>query len=333
MAENAGEIEIKWYRSRIEKGVLSELTKRSDMKGFLQVLPIIVILVITGAASLIALHHLPIYALVLILFVHGTVFAFLLNGFHELTHGTLFKTKWLNAFFLRLFSFLGWSSHVEYKASHVRHHLYTLHPPQDLEVVLPVHLTVGGFLLTFLVDVAGFCKVIPDYLRLAFGNIHAEWPQRLFPKEDVRQRRRLFNWARFTLIGHLLIVAVSVLTGQWLVAVLVSGARFYGQWIFFLCNSTQHIGLQDNVPDFRLCTRTIRLNPVLRYFYFQMSWHTEHHMYAAVPCYHLARLRKEIDADMPPSKGLVGAWKEIISILRRQKVDPGYQHVFELPRR
>lgn len=333
MSDSTGAVQIDWYRTRLEKSVLRELTQRSDARGLLQCLPILCVLVLTGAAAFVALHHLPVYALVLVLLLHGTVFAFLPNGFHELTHGTMFKTKLVNAFFLRLFSFLGWISHVDYKASHTRHHLYTLHPPYDMEVVLPMRLTMGGFLLTFLVDLAGLYKILPDYVRLAFGKVHGEWQQRLFPVQDARQRRRLFNWARFTLIGHALIIVVSVVTGQWLVAVLVSGARFYGQWLFYLCNNTQHTGLQDNVPDFRLCTRTIRLNPVVRFLYFQMSWHTEHHMYASVPCYHLARLRKEIDSDMPPSKGLFAAWSEIIGILRRQKADPTYQHVFDLPPR
>jgi hypothetical protein len=29
----------------------------------------------------------------------------------------------------------------------------------------------------------------------------------------------------------------------------------YGSWLFFLCNHTQHIGLQDNVPDRRRGSR------------------------------------------------------------------------------
>jgi fatty acid desaturase len=62
-----------------------------------------------------------------------------------------------------------------------------------------------------------------------------------------------------------------------------------------------------------------------------MNYHTEHHMYASVPCYNLERLRREIDRDMPAARGMLGAWQEIIGILRKQKTDPGYQHVYGLP--
>ncbi len=116
--------------------------------------------------------------------------------------------------------------------------------------------------------------------------------------------------------GHLAIIVVSIATGHWLFAVVTSLARLYGGGFQWICNITQHIGLQDNVPDFRLCCRTIQVNPFLRYLYFQMNWHTEHHMYAAVPCYNLARLHQAIEHEMPPiSHGLIPAWREIFSII------------------
>jgi fatty acid desaturase len=301
------------------------------VKGLFQCVGFIALTVATGAAAFYAWRSLPVYAFLLLLFLHGTVAVFYSNGFHELTHGTMFRTKWLNAALLRTFSFLGWNSHVHYKASHMRHHLYTLHPPRDLEVVLPVHLMVRSFLMSAVVDPLTLYGNLRGTILYAFGRVSGEWDNALFPASDPRQRRRLFRWARITLVGHALLIAASIISGLWPVALLVSGARFYGGWLSFLLNYTQHIGLQDNVPDFRLCTRTVLVNPVYRFLYFHMSFHAEHHMYASVPCYNLARLRREIVTDMPKAHGLIGAWKEIIGIVRKQKVEPGYQHVFELP--
>ena len=90
----------------------------------------------------------------------------------------------------------------------------------------------------------------------------------------------------------------------------------------------------DNVNDFRLCARTIDLNPVLRFFYWQMNYHIEHHMFAALPCYNLGKLHAAIRHDSPaPAPGLYAAWREIAAILRRQKVEPEYQYIPELPAR
>jgi fatty acid desaturase len=63
-----------------------------------------------------------------------------------------------------------------------------------------------------------------------------------------------------------------------------------------------------------------------------MNYHTEHHMYAAVPCYNLGKLHKLIKPDLPECPhGLVATWKQITSILERQKQDPAYQYVPKLP--
>ena len=125
-----------------------------------------------------------------------------------------------------------------------------------------------------------------------------------------------------------MILVVSLWQGWWLVPVVVSLATCYGGWLnFFLCNNTQHIGLQDGVPDFRLCCRTLKLHPVPRFLCWHMSYHTEHHMYAAVPCYRLGRLHEAIRHDLPPcANGLVAAWKEIALIQERQTADPAYKH-------
>ena len=87
-----------------------------------------------------------------------------------------------------------------------------------------------------------------------------------------------------------------------------------------MCNNTQHIGLQDDVPDFRLCTRTVILNPFFRFLYWHMNYHIEHHMYAAVPCYRLGKLHATIKNDLPHCpRGLYEAWTEIADYPRATK--------------
>jgi fatty acid desaturase len=135
-------------------------------------------------------------------------------------------------------------------------------------------------------------------------------------------------------VGQALIVGVSLYLGLWLVPILVTLAPFYGGGLQYLCNKTQHVGLQDNVPDFRLCCRTIILNSFVRFLYWHMNYHTEHHMYAAVPCYNLGRLHEQVKSDLPHCpEGLLATWKEIVAILQKQKVDSKYQYVADLPAR
>ena len=326
------ERKISWYRSPVPRAVLAQLNQRSDAKGLLQTLGHLGILAASGASAWAAAAFERWWLFAFLLFLHGTFYAFLLNGFHELCHKTVFRSKSLNVFFLHLISFLSWNHPVMFWASHQEHHKYTLHPPDDLEVVLPVRLTVKHFLKNAIVDPWDFVGRLRTYIRWSRGRVQGQWEHALFPDDAHALRAALVRWARIHLAGHALLIVVGLATGAWQIPVLITFAPFYGGWLLFLCNNTQHIGLQEQVPDFRLCCRTIILNPFVRFLYWHMNYHTEHHMYAALPCYHLGTLHAHIQHDLPPCPvGLVATWKGVIAILRRQAVDPGYQYVAPLP--
>ncbi len=323
---------IAWYRSPIDRRILGTLNQPSDLKGLLQTLGYLGLLTLTGTAAWYTVGRYPWPVTVAMVFLHGTFYAFLINGFHELCHRSVFRSRFLNAFFLRIFSFIGWYDQVGFWASHAEHHKYTLHPPDDLEVVLPQTLTLGGFLKYTIVNPRGVYDTLKRAIRLSLGRVEGDWENALFPSSDPKERRRLFNWSRVLLVGHALLVGISIWRGQWIVPILITLGPFYGGWLQYLCNNTQHAGLSDNVPDFRLCCRSIVLNPFLRFLYWHMNFHTEHHMYAAVPCYNLGKLREAIKHDLPtPSNGLYAAWREIAAIQKKQEQDPTYQHAFELP--
>ena len=324
---------IAWHRTKIDRQLLADLNQRSDFWGALQTLGYLATLVATGGLAWWSTVHAPWYGSLAAFFLHGTCYAFIINGFHELVHSSVFRTQRLNVFFLYVLSFLGWYNPVHFWASHTEHHKYTLHPPEDGEVVLPVYLTLKGFLRGAFVDLLGaYHRIRSTVMRGFFGHLNPGWDQVLFPPENVEGRRRLVRWDKVMTLGHVLLVVGSLYVGWWQLPVLVTLGSFYGGFLFLLCNNTQHIGLSDNVADFRLCTRTILLNPIVRFLYWHMNFHIEHHMYAAVPCYRLGRLHKAIEYDLPPSPvGLFSTWREIVGILKRQKEDPSYQHIPPLP--
>ena len=329
---------ISWYRTPIDVATLKQLHTRSDALGLLQSLAYLAVIILTGTVAYYSGGHWPVWITVLLIFLHGTCFAFQINAVHELGHNTVFKTTWLNSLFVRIFAFLGWINFELFNTSHARHHRYTLHPPDDLEVVLPLHVLVKNFFQQGFLNLATTpgtpIGLIKDAVRLARGQFRGPWELALFPESSPDKRRPPVNWARTLLIGHALILVVSLSLKLWLLPVLTTFAMFYGNWLFFVCNNTQHIGLQDNVPDFRLCCRTFTLNPVVRFLYWHMNFHTEHHMYAAVPCYKLAKLHRLIRHDLPPCpQGIVATWKQIAAIQETQKTNPAYQYAAPLPTR
>jgi fatty acid desaturase len=326
------ERKIAWYRTPVPKEVLASLNQKSDLMGWLQTLGYLGLLLLSGAAAWYASIHLPWFVFIPLMLLHGTFWAFLLNAFHEFCHKSVFKTKSLNAIFLQLISFLSWNNPVLFWTSHQEHHKYTLHPPDDLEVVLPVKLPLSAFLKSAVIQPWDFYARLKGHVRLSLGRLEGEWENAIFPSTAVEQRRSLFRWSRGMLLAHVILAAVAISLGLWQFVVLVTLAPFYGGWLQWLCNNTQHTGLQNNVPDFRLSTRTILLNPFVRFLYWHMNYHIEHHTYAAVPCYNLGRLHTQIKADLPHCPvGLVEAWQVIIPILQKQKLDPSYQFIAELP--
>jgi fatty acid desaturase len=325
-------LRVKWYRCPVPREELAKLNRRSDFKGFVQTCGYLGILATSGTAAVYSASHWPWYATVAILYFHGMCWNFMVNGFHELIHDSVFKTRWLNSLFLYVLSFLGWFNPFHFWASHMEHHKYTLHAPDDLEVVLPQRASIWGFLKTGVVNLNGPRSTLVNVTKSAMGIVKGEWNEHLFPASKKAERRQLAGWSWLLLIGHGLIFAVSIYMHWWMVPVVTSLAPFYGGLVQALCNASQHIGLVDRTPDYRLCCRTIYLNPFFRFLYWNMNYHTEHHMYAAVPCYNLPKLHELIKHDMPECpNGLVATWHQISSILFMQKLDPTYQYAPALP--
>jgi fatty acid desaturase len=326
---------IKWYRTPLQKDTLKMLTERSDLKGFLHVIPLLLITAILGVITYFSFINLPLWIGIPIFYLYATVFSFFgpTSAVHELSHRTVFKTKFWNEFFIILFSFLSWTDYVYFRTSHTRHHQYTVHKNLDLEVVLPIKISRIDwiFFLTINVYKAAY-EIYPMFLR-ALGIVKGEWVERIFPRENVNERRKLFWWCRIVFLGHIALAAVFILTGKWILLLLITFTIFFGHWLEFLVGFPQHAGLQPDKDDFRYCCRTIKLNPIFSFLYFQMNYHIEHHMYGGVPFHNLKKLHNLIEYDLPETKTLIPAWKEILAALRKQREDPAYFYVPKFPKK
>ncbi|MCE9592342.1 MAG: fatty acid desaturase [Planctomycetes bacterium] len=330
--------QIDWYRCPVERELLKQLSRRSDFKGFVQTLSHLGLMTVVFAGALYAAHLRLWLAVAPLVFLYGMFTAFMINGVHELGHGTVFRTKLFNELFNRVMAFLNWINFHHFYNSHTRHHAFTLHPPDDLEVTLPIKLFIWHAVKYGMVNPSHMRWAVTENVRLARGKFSGEWEATILPEDAVEKRRAVMNWSRFVLVGHGLIFVGSLAAGflidpMWfLVSLMVNFGGCYGGWLQWLCNNTQHVGLQDNVADFRMNCRTFLLSPLPRLLYWHMNYHTEHHMYPTVPCYHLGRLHAAIKHDMPPvSNGLVAVWREIMAILALQAKNPAYKHVALVP--
>ena len=95
--------------------------RRSNLQGAFQTLGHLALFALTGVATA-------------YFFVHSMWLPFAAALW---CHGTVWRTKWLNGFFLEVFSLLSWHNHHEYAISHTYHRRYTLFPDGDRELLLP----------------------------------------------------------------------------------------------------------------------------------------------------------------------------------------------------
>jgi fatty acid desaturase len=324
---------IKWYRTPIDRDRMRELTRRSNARGLLHMGALLGLAGFLGAVAYWSWYHWPWYVTVIAVYVYGQVFGFVGEGTvgHELSHGTPFRSRWLNETFLVLTAFLTWSNYQRFRYSHREHHKFTTHYPQELEVVLPKGFRAVDWLFLFIPNPLRIATDLYGHFRRALGIVSGQWEKRLFP-EGTARRRALILWSRILVAGHILLAGLFVWLELWPLLVLITGGVYLGSWLVPACTMPQHVGLQPNVADFRLCTRTMHLGPLMRFLYWNMNYHIEHHMYASVPAYRLRELHEEIRHDLPPvKKGLWANWRELLYAMRRQKHDMDWYIPVEAP--
>lgn len=335
------ETKIHWYKSPIDRQRLRELTGKNDAKALAHLLLHILLVLITGYFVFYSYRNLRWPVTIAALFIHGTIFNFLgmFTGIHELAHKTAFKSKNTNEFFFFLLGIITWNNIYKFRVSHQTHHQVTVYSGRDLEVVLPEKFRPIDWLFMFTINpisgaggVPGIISMIGETLRYAFGRFNGTWENMIIPESNGKLRRKVFNFARLTLIFHIATAAWFIASGYWILVLVVNVGCFIAPWLATMCALPQHIGLSGDVPDWRLNSRTMLLNPFVRFLYWNMNYHVEHHMYAGVPFYNLPALHKEIKADCPePSGGLLRTWRTLMPVIKRQRKDPDYHIVPILP--
>jgi fatty acid desaturase len=121
------------------------------------------------------------------------------------------------------------------------------------------------------------------------------------------------------------VIGACLYLGSWVPVFFIGLPSVFGAWLYNFFGLTQHAALPENVLDHRLNCRTVMMNPVFRFLYWNMNYHVEHHMFPMVPYHALPRLHEAVKADCPPPyAGNWAAYREIIPALLRQRRDPTY---------
>lgn len=317
-------VEQEWFSARVDRKAFKQLIRRSDSVALRHFGLWLGLLIFSGVVAFFSWGSwwaIPAFA------VYGVLYSAADHRHHELSHGTPFKTRWINDALFHLCAFMTLREGNYYRWSHTRHHTHTIIVGKDPEIVAPRPPDLPGIVsdLFFIKDGITWLGRIA---RNATGDI-TEQGKHFIPESE---RAKVIWAARVYLVIIALVTLACVATGSILPAMLVVLPRLYGGFLAQLFNLTQHAGLDEDVYDHRLNTRTVILNPAFSFLYINMNYHIEHHMFPMVPFYRLPELHEMIRDQCPkPYNGLREAYREIIPALIRQQKEPAWYVVRPLP--
>lgn len=314
-----------WYKCAVPRAQMKALMQRQDARAMRDT--ILWFSLVIGSAVLAYLSWGTWWA-VPAFFLYSTLYAGPADSrWHEAGHGTAFKTAWMNQALYQVASFMVLRRPTQKRWSHARHHTDTLVVGRDPEIVLPRPPDLLGLFLNILNLKSGLNE-IKDVLQNACGHIAAE-DKTYIP---VSEFGKVVGEARVWCLIYAAVIGACFWSGSVMPLFFIGLPSFLGAWLSLFFGLTQHSGLPENVLDHRLNCRTIYMNRVFRFLYWNMNYHAEHHMFPMVPFHALPTLHAAIKEQCPPPyPGTLAAYREIIPAVLRQCREPGYAVQRTLP--
>lgn len=311
-AVETGLAAAEWYHTEVPRKVMKDLMQRSNAPAIRDTLLLYGLMI---AFAGIGIYLWPSWWSAPFWLAYGVLYGSASDSrWHEASHGTAFKTPWMNNAVYEIASFMIMRNSATWRWSHARHHTDTYIVGRDPEIAIMRPPAFARLILAFfgIPDVIAF---IPRMLYNAFIGVHPE------EKTYVPQS----EWSKVVRVARIstLIYGVTVALAIWMQSILplmvIGLPRLYGAWHHVMTGLLQHGGLADNVIDHRLNSRTVYMNPISRFIYWNMNYHVEHHMFPMVPFHALPKLHETIKHDLPaPNTSIGQAFAEMWPALVRQ---------------
>ena len=190
------------------------------------------------------------------------------SRWHESSHGTPFKTDWMNKWLYEISSFMIFRQSVPWRWSHTRHHSDTSIVGRDPELAVPRPPDVRGIILN-LFAIKSFPAEFKRWMLHIVGAMETE-EKEYIPKSQYTKVFLSRIWVSVHFIGS---DREWIYFQTWLPLFYVGIPTFIGSYMVTVYGLTQHAGLAENVLDHRLNCRTVYMNRVNRFLYWNMNYH------------------------------------------------------------
>ena len=290
-------------RKLLQTNELKNLNKKSDLFGFLQLGSHVSAILLLVYAHTLALGS---WWVIITGTLLGIVINFLYAGQHELSHWTVFKTKYLNELFGRVIGFIMLFPRDYDQVMHFAHHRWTQDWERDGELTRAPY-TLGGDLL-WMSGIIYWRNRVVGIIRRARGII-------IEPYIGASHEGKIIRESRWHLFIYGLIFLISLYLESWAAVTYWLLPMFLTKPVHQLQNTIEHLGLSHEV-DILNNTRSTRTNALMRWLCWQMPYHTAHHSYPSVPFWQLRKLNDKIEAIAGPVHCM--GWVEFqIEVIRK----------------
>jgi fatty acid desaturase len=301
-----------WYHTDVPRETMRALMQRDDGPAIRDTLIWFGLLIASAAGGIVFWGT---WWCVPFFFVYGVLYGSASDSrWHEMGHGTAFKTAWMNRAVYQIACFMIMRNPITWKWSHARHHSDTIIVGRDPEIAVMRPPDLIRVILNF-VGIVDVWYAMSDMVRNAAGNL-SDAEKTFIPKPEQAKAIRI---ARIWCGIYAVTIAAAVGFQSLLPLMLIGLPRLYGAWHMVMCGLLQHGGLAENVTDHRLNTRSVLMNPVSRFIYLNMNYHVEHHMFPVVPYHQLPKLHEAIKHDLPaPNRSILDGYREMVPAFLRQ---------------
>lgn len=324
-AVESGLAAAEWYHTDVPRKQMKELMQRSDAPAIRDTIIWLGLMAIFAAGGI---YFWGSWWAVPFFLAYGVLYGSATDSrWHECGHGTAFKTQWMNRAVYQLACFMIMRNPVTWRWSHARHHTDTVIVGRDPEIAVMRPPDLFRLIANF-VGLYDAWFAIGDMLRNAAGNLSSA--EKSFIPE--MEQHKVIRVARIWLAIYAVVIGLALYMQSILPLMLVGLPRLYGAWHHVMTGLLQHGGLAENVTDHRLNSRSVLMNPISRFIYWNMNYHVEHHMFPMVPYHALPRLHEAIKHDLPaPTPSILEGYREMIPAFLRQLKYEDYFLKRELP--
>lgn len=300
-------------RELVSRAVVDRLSRRSNAIGLSYLVSHFALIGLGAWAIGISLSS---YWVLPALAMQSFLLGFLFSPLHECSHGTAFRSRWLNETAFWAVAIVYIVPPYFFRYFHLGHHRYTQVPGKDPSLVLPEPASFKQY-LWYCAALWFWWRNISWIAKHALGIVDPN-SAAYVPKQRIGM---MVTEARVMVAVYSVIAAAALYAGLgvelamcWLLP------RFFGEPLQRVMRVAEHVGCAES-PNLLENTRTTLSNPLLNAIAWQMPYHAEHHLFPNVPFHALPALHALVAPNVVvESRGYLAGQRDIIARLRSRKL-------------